>query len=66
MKKDGSYKLIDSDFIQNMNHSVTFNNSHHVIKKMVVMNIILIKLIHYPKIRLAHYLILIPKFRKIL
>ncbi len=33
IKKDSSYKLIDSDFIQNMNHSVTFNNSHQVIKK---------------------------------
>ena len=33
IKKDGNYKLINSDFIQNMNHSVTFNNSHQVIKK---------------------------------
>ena len=33
IKKDSSYKLINSDFIQDMNHSVTFNNSHHVIKK---------------------------------
>ena len=33
IKKDNSYKLINSDFIQDMNHSVTFNNSHHVIKK---------------------------------
>tara|TARA_B100000963_G_scaffold67943_1_gene56092 strand:+ start:34 stop:1356 length:1323 start_codon:yes stop_codon:yes gene_type:complete len=33
IKKGNNYKLIDSDFIQDMNHSVTFNNSHHVIKK---------------------------------
>ena len=33
IKKDGNYKLINSDFIQDMNHSVTFNNSHQVIKK---------------------------------
>ena len=33
IKKDNSYKLINSDFIQDMNQSVTFNNSHHVIKK---------------------------------
>ena len=33
IKKDNSYKLINSYFIQDMNHSVTFNNSHHVIKK---------------------------------
>ena len=33
IKKDSSYKLINSDFITDMNHSVTFNNSHHVIKK---------------------------------
>ena len=33
IKKDSNYKLINSDFIQDMNHSVTFNNSHQVIKK---------------------------------
>jgi len=33
IKKDSSYKLIDSDFITDMNRSITFNNSHHVIKK---------------------------------
>ena len=33
LKKDNGYKLINSDFIQDMNHSVTFNNSHSVIKK---------------------------------
>jgi len=33
IRKDSSYKLVDSDFIQDMNHSVTFNNTHHVIKK---------------------------------
>jgi len=33
IKKDSSYKLINSDFIEDMNHSVTFNNSHQVIKK---------------------------------
>ena len=33
IKKDNNYKLINSDFIQDMNHSVTFNNSHQVIKK---------------------------------
>ena len=33
IKKDNSYKLINSDFIQDMNQSVTFNNSHQVIKK---------------------------------
>jgi hypothetical protein len=33
IKKDNNYKLIDSDFIPDMNQSVTFNNSHQVIKK---------------------------------
>ena len=33
IKKDNNYKLINSDFIPNMNQSITFNNSHHVIKK---------------------------------
>ena len=31
--KDSNYKLINSDFVQDMNQSITFNNSHHVIKK---------------------------------
>ena len=31
--KDSNYKLINSDFIQDMNQSITFNNSHQVIKK---------------------------------
>ena len=33
IKKDSNYKLINSDFVQDMNQSITFNNSHHVIKK---------------------------------
>ena len=33
IKKDNSYKLINTDFIPDMNQSVTFNNSHQVIKK---------------------------------
>ena len=33
IKKNNNYKLIDSDFIPDMNRSVTFNNSHHIIKK---------------------------------
>lgn len=33
IKKDNNYKLINSDFIPDLNHSVTFNNSHQVIKK---------------------------------
>ena len=33
IKKDSNYKLINSDFVQDMNQSITFNNSHYVIKK---------------------------------
>lgn len=33
IQKDINYKLIKTDFIEDMNQSVTFNNSHHVIKK---------------------------------
>ena len=33
IQKDNNYKLIKTDFIQDMNQSITFNNSHHVIKK---------------------------------
>ena len=33
IKKDNSYKLINTDFIPDMNQSITFNNSHQVIKK---------------------------------
>ncbi|MCH1613282.1 MAG: hypothetical protein L7S72_08295, partial [Flavobacteriales bacterium] len=33
IQKDNNYKLIKTDFISDMNQSITFNNSHHVIKK---------------------------------
>ena len=33
IQKDNNYKLIKTDFIPDMNQSITFNNSHHVIKK---------------------------------